>query len=300
MPRLSMTSLRKGRAVWCWIPCLASSALLTGCQNKARPAANALPAGVTVAAMGDDRDAARLCGYLATRPESPMRFPWPAAADTATPALLLGYLDGPEVRGVRVVVPGNPARYVFRGLTTDGRQRITLERPIPELNAPDAIARAEASPPAALAALDSAALSIAVPSPTLSSPMPGAWPDSTEEPDRAVPDLHRLPESRVVLDTACPIATLGTQALPRVDRIFRVEVPAGRTLFVRARGSVHGLVLAIDAPATPDSARTKVRMVAVDSVRVDEARSVAVRLRTVPAARDRESSSFVIVTMRLQ
>jgi hypothetical protein len=273
---------------------------LAGCRAEAPPPPPGLPDGMVASAMTDDRNAARLCGYLATRPESPMRFPLPSGADTAAPSYLLAYIDGPGLRGVRVVRPGPPATYLFRGVTRDGRQQVTFERPVPSLDTPAAIAMAEGRPPAALLALDSMAVTTAVPDLPGATPLSSTWPDSIGEPDRAVPDLHRLPESRVVLDAACPVATVGTQALPRVDRIFRVDVPAGRTLHVRARGSVHGLVLALDAAATPDSARTKVQMVVQDSIRVAEPRTVAVRLRTVPLARDRAASSFVVVTLRLQ
>lgn len=273
--------------------------LLAACGRAPAPASPTVPDGMVSTAMADDRDAARLCGYLATRPETPMRFPWPSGADTSATPYLLAYVDGPQVRGVRVVVPGAPARYVFRGVTRDGRRRLSFERPVPGLDSPAAMAAAEGRAPAALLALDSLAVTAGVPVDSSLATLPGAWPDSVAEPDRAVPDLHRLPESRVTLDAACPVATVGTQALPRVDRIFRVAVPAGRTLFVRARGSVHDLLVTLDAPATPDSARTRLRRVAIDSVRVDASRIVAVRVRTVPKARDQRASSFVLVTLRL-
>ncbi|MCE2942279.1 MAG: hypothetical protein ACK53A_00915 [Gemmatimonadota bacterium] len=274
-------------------------ALFAACGRPDAPAVAVIPAGMNASPMTDDRDAARLCGYLATRPETPMRFPWPSGADSTVTPYLLAYVDGPQVRGVRVVVPGTPARYVFRGVTRDGRQRLSFERPVPGLDTPAAMAAAEGRPPAALLTLDSVAATAGVPVDSSRAPLGAAWPDSASEPDRAVPDLHRLPESRVTLDVACPVATIGTQALPRVDRIFRVEVPAGRTLSVRARGSVHDLLVTLDAPATPDSARTRLRRVALDSLRVGEARTVTVRVRTVPRARDQEASSFVVVTLRL-
>ena len=269
------------------------------CAEPAPPPP-AFPNGMVGSPLADDRDAARLCGYLATRPESPMRFPWPPGADTSATPMLLGYVDGPLVRGVRLVVPGTPARYVFRGVDRRGHQRLTFERPIDGLSSPAAVAAAEGRAPAALLALDSIAATTVPPRGDSTARLSTAWPDSLAEPDRAVPDLHRLPESRVELDDACPIATLGTQALPRVDRILRVAVPAGRTLHVRARGSTHGLVLTLDAPATPDSARTRVQWLAEDSTRVAEARTVTVRVRTVPKPRDTEGSSFVLVSMALR
>lgn len=276
-------------------------AVLTACSSSTpRQAAPALPPGMTAAPLADDRDAARLCGYLASQPETPMRFPWPPAHDTSGSPVLLAYVAGPYVRGMRVVLPGAPSRYLFRGVDSRGGQRLTFERDVPDLATPAALAMAEARVPASLRALDSLAANTLPPRGDTTAKLPAVWPDTLIEADRAVPDLHRLPESRIVLDDACPIATIGTQAVPRIDRILRVDVPAGRTLHVRARGSSHGLVMAIDAPATPDSARSLVRWTVQDSVRVAEARTVSVRLRTVPKARDTARSSFVLVTVLLR
>jgi len=229
------------------------------------------------------REDVRLCGYLAFRPEVPMRVPMPAGADTAAPRALLGYIDGRHVTGVRVVTAGPAPAYVFSGITDDGRTRVTFAQPI--TGGADAV-QLELSKGAGLTPpieqLDLLLADYEPPASAAGTAIAAVLPDTLDEPDRAVPDLREIPDSPVILSDACPSVTLGTKGLARLERSLRVPMLAGQTLVARARGADVGVVLAFDEPAKADSGRANVRRMVTDSITVTEDREVLVRLTIVP------------------
>jgi hypothetical protein len=256
-----------------------------------------------VAVAPGDADRARLCGYVVAEPTSAMRVPVPAGMDTSAPRILLDYLRGPASRGLRYIMPGYRSYYVYAGLTADGRYRVNYRQPV-QLTLP---ASGPPSSPDSLAALispsldqldafvHSARLRDAEPAP----PMRGVFPDSALEPEVAVPDIRDLPDSPLTLDGACPSATLGTLGLARVERIFRVRIPAGHTLSARARAAIGGLVLSADLPAVPDSARSNVKAVQALSIAATEDRDVTLRVLFAPVLRKEPDQSFITISVAL-
>jgi hypothetical protein len=240
----------------------------------------------------DAVDAARLCGYLAARPTTPFRVPGPAAQEVGRPVRALAYPTG-ALRGVRYVLDGAPAHYHFVGLTADGLRRITVSLPLPPASA------AEPS----LAAYDALATSVrwqGPPTPPNAPTARPALPDSLAEPDRAVPDLRESPDEPLTLDAACPVVTIGAMGLARLERIYRIAVPANHWLHFRARAAVGGVTIAFDRPAVPDSARTLVGPWREDSVRIDAARIVAARVTYVQRIRVDPNDSFLTLSFALR
>jgi hypothetical protein len=250
----------------------------------------------------DDRDRARLCGYLVSEPSAALRVPTPPGVDTGAPRIALAYLQGAGARGMRYLVAGFRSEYVYSGLTRDGVHRIDVRMPVRVVSSPEARGASEAPvTEPSLEVLDAFARSVRPRLPVDSAPVArGTLPDSTAEPDLAVPDIRDLPDAPLRLDAACPAATVGTLGLARIERIFRVRVPAGHTLSTRARASVGGVVLAVDYPAVPDSARRNVRPVVEDSVVALEAdRDAIIRLLYAPVLRKEPDQAFITVSVAL-
>jgi hypothetical protein len=250
-----------------------------------------------------DADRARLCGYLVAEPTAALRVPLPAGMDTTAPRILLDYLRGTASRGLRYIVPGFRAHYIYAGLTADGRYRIDYRQQVRLLPtsdgappSPDSLDRyIEPSLEQIDAFVHSARLRGANPAP----PMQGALPDSLREPELAVPDIRELPDAPLLLDGACPAATLGTLGIARIERIFRARIPAGHTLHARARASIGGLVLSVDYPAVPDSARRNVKPVHELSVVATEDRDVTLRVLFAPVLRKEPNQAFVTMSVAL-
>lgn len=124
-----------------------------------------------------------------------------------------------------------------------------------------------------------------------------AFPDTAVELLAARQDQNDLPLTRIVLDAACPRATVWFNAGARIQRTYRVPVRAGQTLLARARGESGPVVLTFDYPAAiaPDSANYG--MSVVDSIRVDADREVSVRVMLIPRAKDDARASRVLLTV---
>lgn len=270
---------------------------LGACAERA--SSTSATADVAVTPMADDRDAARLCGFLALQPQTPMRLPMPAGEDTTVRPLQLAYIDGPSMRGLRVTLPTATPRYVFRGVSRNGRQRAAFVRSLRTATTSDALVQPGDSLIAELRQLDSIAVHW-TPTDTATGQLAGALPDTSVELDRAVPDIRELPDSPLALDVACPSATVGSQLFARVERIFRVQVPAGTWLLARARGAQSGVVMAFDFPARVDSGRTNLRAVFTDSIYVPEASKVTIRLITSPNPRTEPPVTFVTLSVALR
>jgi hypothetical protein len=271
--------------------------LLAACNAGERGDAPA--GGFAASTMADDRDAARLCGFLVLQPETPMRLPLPEGQDTTVRPVQLAYLEGPAMRGLRVLLPSATPTYVFRGVSRNGRQRAALVRPLRTAATGEQLLQLGDSLVAELRQLDSIAVHW-TPTDTTAGDLAGALPDSAVELDRAVPDIRELPDSPLGVDVACPAATIGSQLFARVERIFRVQVPAGTWLLARARGAQSGVVMAFDFPARVDSARKNLRAVFTDSLYVADDAKVTIRLITSPNPRTEPPVTFVTLSVALR
>lgn len=122
-------------------------------------------------------------------------------------------------------------------------------------------------------------------------------PDTTLELLEARPDQNDLPLTRVVLDEACPKATVLFTAGARIPRTYRVPMKAGQTLVARARGEAGPVALTFDYPAGINADSTNFGFSVVDSIRVTEDRDVSVRVALIPRAREAARESRVLLTV---
>ncbi len=122
-------------------------------------------------------------------------------------------------------------------------------------------------------------------------------PDTASEWGIAQQDRNDLPVTILQLPAACPRVTVKYLGAPQIERTYRVVVPAGYTLIARARGDSSSVTIAFDFPTDPKSDRSNVARSVEDSLRVDETRTVAVRVRLVPLIRVEPPTARVVLTV---
>jgi hypothetical protein len=230
---------------------------------------------------------ARLCGVLATGSAAPVSLPWVAPVDSAAPRLAQRLLTTGDVHGVRFVVPGPTARYVFAGITRDGSQVVSLQwpvaadpaRPIP-VGAPDSVVEAAIVP--SVFRLDSMVHAL-----HFDTPPDKAWPkqpvDGPLADARAVPDVRLLPVHVAALSVACPDVTLALPMLARADHTVKIPVNAGDRVTAQA-GVANGTVrISFDeAPPTAEPpAREAVTRAAIEATAAGDV-TLRVRLQVLP------------------
>lgn len=121
-------------------------------------------------------------------------------------------------------------------------------------------------------------------------------PDTLVEPSLAMFDDHDFPDARLVLHNGCR-ASIGFVAGAHIQRTYRVQVPAGKTLIIRARGEYAGVTTAFDYPATADSSGSNVGRLRIDSLVATQDREVAVRVMLVPKLREEPRTSRVLLSL---
>jgi hypothetical protein len=240
---------------------------------------------VRAATRGDDD--ARLCGLMASRTRAPVPVDWGWPVDSASLRLAPRVLSSGDVQGVRFVLPGTDARYVFEGLTRDGAHRVSVRWPV--VNDP--------ARPVPVGAPDSLIEQALVPSPRALDSLVGALrltrleavaderPDEPPSAARAVPVFNDLPLYELALPEACREATVALSALARVDQRVRIAVRAGdeiRAHAVVANGTVR--VAFDEAPPRTESrerqSEPQVRLTAVADGRL----TLRVRVQVLPRA----------------
>ncbi|GAB1341972.1 hypothetical protein [Gemmatimonas sp.] len=171
----------------------------------------------------------RLCGVLVSGSTWPVSLPWGWPIDSTAPRLAQRRLNTAAVQGVRFVIPGAQAKYIFEGVTTNGRHRVSLHWPVTSrpgvvvpIGSPDSLVEAALEP--SPADLDSLLAALESVSPTIGTLPPSAVKAAVDN-ERAVPDVRPIPVYRAELTAACPRATLAMRAVARAD--FTVKMPMG-------------------------------------------------------------------------
>ena len=235
----------------------------------------------------NDEAASRLCAVIATGTREPVELPWSWPVDSTAPRLALRTIRAGDVEGVRFVVPGTMARYVFEGVTRDGSQRVSVQwpvesdpaRPIP-VGAEDSVVEESLRP--SVFALDSVVEALRFVAPPDSS-----WPTApTERPladARAVPDVRVIPVHPVRLSVACHDVTLALPMLARADHMLKISVEPGDVITANAGVAAGTVRLSFDeAPAAPEPpAREGVTQAAVEASTTGEV-TLRVRLQVLP------------------
>jgi hypothetical protein len=122
-------------------------------------------------------------------------------------------------------------------------------------------------------------------------------PDTAGEWAGAQPDRNDLPVTQLVLTPECPRVTVAFRGGPYIERTYKVNVPAGRTLVARARSDSSDVALAFDFPTAPKADRSDLGLLRVDSLTVSETREVAVRVRLTPKLREQPQTARVLLTV---
>ncbi len=122
-------------------------------------------------------------------------------------------------------------------------------------------------------------------------------PDTIAELAAAQQDQNDLPDTQLILNPACPRATVLVLTGARLPRTYRVQVKAGQTLIARARGELAPVVLAFDYPAVTRPDSSNIGRMVVDSIKADADREVAVRVMLNPRPRVDPSQSQVLLTV---
>lgn len=122
-------------------------------------------------------------------------------------------------------------------------------------------------------------------------------PDTAAARASAQPDRNDLPVTQLVLPEECKTITVAYLGRPYVERSYKVVVPAGHTLVARAHGDSTSVAIAIDFPTAPKPDRSNVARVVMDSLAIDAAREVSVRVQLVPKIREEPPLSRVFLTV---
>jgi len=240
-----------------------------------------------VRAISRDDGTSRLCAVIATGTREPVDLPWAWPLDSAAPRLAQRVLRQGDVEGVRFVVPGAAARYVFEGLTRDGSHRVSAQwpveadpaRPIP-VGAPDSVVEVSLRP--SVLTLDSLVTAL-----RFDTPPDSAWPASpTARPladARAVPDVRVFPVHPARLSVACHDVTLALPMLARADHTVKIPVDSGDVITANAGVAAGTVRLSFDeAPAAPEPpAREGVTQAAIEATATGEV-TLRVRLQVLP------------------
>lgn len=234
-----------------------------------------------------DEATARLCAVIATDTREPAELAWGWPLDSTAPRLVQRTIRAGDVEGVRFVVPGASARYVFEGLTRDGTYRVSVQwpveadpaRPIP-VGAADSVVEASLRP--SVLALDSVVTAL-----RFVTPPEVAWPAApTERPmadARAVADVRVIPVHPARLSVACHDVTLALPMLARADHTVKIPVDSGDVITANAGVATGTVRLSFDeAPAAPEPpAREGVTQAAIEATATGEV-TLRVRLQVLP------------------
>ncbi len=248
-----------------------------------------------------DEAVSRLCAALATGTREPVELPWAWPVDPTAPRLALRTIREGDVEGVRFVVPGTSARYVFEGLTRDGSQRVSVRWPVDAdpaypipVGAADSVVEASLRP--SVFALDSLVAAL-----RFVTPPDGSWPTvPTERPladARAVTDVRVIPVHPARLSIACHDVTLALPMLARADHMLKIPVEPGDVITANAGVAAGTVRLSFDeAPTVPEPpAREGVTRAAIEATTTGEV-TLRVRLQVLP----RVQRSRQQVLVRLQ
>lgn len=196
----------------------------------------------------------RLCGVLASGSTWPVSLPWGWPVDSTAPRLAQRRLSMSAVQGVRFVMPGGQAKYVFEGVTTDGRRRVSLHWPVTTrpgvavpIGSPDSLVEAALVPSPAV--LDSLLARLSYVTPTIGT-LPTNAVAAAVDNDRAVPDVRPIPVYRAELTAACPRATLAMRAVARADLTVKMPMGPGEAVIADATVTDGTVRLGFDEAGT--------------------------------------------------
>lgn len=205
---------------------------------------------VVTAARVDDAAEARLCGVIVARSRSMETLPFVWSVDSTVPYLAPQLVNGRDVQGYRIVVPGTKAEYRFEGFTIDGSTRVSFrwpvrsERVVPG-DAADSDIEAALTP--SPRALDSLVMQWRLRTPAAGAPWRGAAASGDEiDPARAVKLVREIPLFPVGFTPPCGEATFRVSLSSGVDKPVRVLVRKDETIAALATTPTGKVTIGFD------------------------------------------------------
>jgi hypothetical protein len=252
----------------------------------------------------DDAEA-RLCGVVGISGPGMtmgvMRVPLPSILpyDAAAPRLAARIIGEGDVQGVRFVVPGTDARYVFEGLTRDGTRLVSVRWPVVTdparripVGASDSLIEASLRP--LPATLDSLVRALRIDAAEMSAVLPPG--DTIVRRGHAVPMLGELPVHELRVPTVCTEVTVSVPAVARVDQMLKISVRAGETVYADASVTDGQVRLSFDeAPPLPESTERRSYPHAAVVAAHDGRVTLRVRVQVVPRVQAAQQVVFVKV-----
>ena len=238
----------------------------------------------------------RLCGVIASGVTRPVVVDWGLPVDTAQPPLSTRLIAGVSVQGIRFLLPGADAKYVFEGVSRRGA-RVSLQWPVRAdravpAGAADSVIDAAITPSART--VDSLVQSLHIEGESVEV--------STKEPmmprtAAAVRLDGLLPRFDVVLASPCLDVTYAIPVVARIETRLRLSVPP--RAMVQAVASVpDGAVrLAFEEAPAPTDPRTR-EAVPSASIRAGASGRVTLRLRLQVVPRSQPTGQVVLVRLR--
>lgn len=217
----------------------------------------------------DDDATTRLCGVLVGRSRFSERLPFAWPVDTMLPQLARKIIDGGDVYGARMIVPGVNAAYHFEGFTVDGGTRVSVrwpvrsERSVPASASDPEIESALSPSPATL---DSLVMALRFRDPGTRAP----WSTTTAAqttPDsaRAVRLVHDVPLLPIGFSVACRDAHFVTDVNAGQDKALRVLVNKGDRLTASVSSAVGTIAVQFATARATSSEGATASVTAADS-----------------------------------
>ncbi|GAB1341971.1 hypothetical protein [Gemmatimonas sp.] len=249
-----------------------------------------------ITALRTDSEAeSRLCGVIVARSRSMEALPFAWPVDSTLPYLVPQLVNGADVQGYRVIVPGVNSEYRFEGFTTDGSTRVSLRWPVRAErslagDASDYDIQAALMP--SPHALDSLVMQLRRRAPLTEGQWRGHVPASTElGSERAVKFAPLLPLFPVGFTAPCGEATFKVALSKGAERPMRILARKGETVSVVATTPSGELSLYFEE-AGPDKASTGRNVKASAKATADG--HVTLKLRYAPGDADPDRQQVLV------
>lgn len=271
-----------------------------------------LPSGFSLRPREADDATARLCSVIATDSRAPVALPGLPLGDTAAPRLAQRVVTDSLVTGVRFVVPGESAAYIFEGFTANGASRISGRVAVASapgvrvpVGAADSLIEQALMP--APRQLDAELIALRPPANVgggggagapggTNSAIPFALGDAHAKPRLAdaAPVVRDFPLFEVALSEACPDVTVQVPVLARVDQRIRIPVQAGDVISAHAAAEA-GAVRVYFEEAGPPPAGARYTEVPVADIVASRDGRVTLRVELQVVVRKQRADQQVLI-----
>lgn len=243
----------------------------------------------------DSEAESRLCGVIVARSRSMEALPFAWPVDSTMPYLVPQLVNGSDVQGYRVIVPGVNSEYRFEGFTTDGSTRVSMRWPVRSErslagDASDYDIQAALTP--SPHALDSLVMQLRRRPPVAERQWRGQRESTSElEADRAVKFAPLLPLFPVGFTAPCGEATFEVSLSKGTERPIRVLARKDETISVVASTPAGALSLYFEEAGAGSASTGRTASV---SAKAAADGHVTLKLRYAPDATDPDRQQVLV------